>query len=137
MNMDFIMAPAIVGIVFLSIYKIFELIVRRKERMTIIEKFSGIDCKDMKLPDLSSEKIFGRFVSLRFGCLFLGIGLGLLIGIAICTNLRPAGILLGDSVFEMRNVAAMVNGASVMLFGGLGMLISFIIESIMSRKEKK
>lgn len=36
--MDFIMVPLIVGIVCAGIYRLFDLFVRKKERLTIIEK---------------------------------------------------------------------------------------------------
>ena len=41
--MDFIMVPLTTGIVFAAIYGLFELFVRRKERLAIIEKIGGQD----------------------------------------------------------------------------------------------
>ena len=38
--MDFITAPLVVGFICLGIYALFELFVRRKERLLIIEKIS-------------------------------------------------------------------------------------------------
>ena len=45
--MDFIMAPAICGIFVLGFYKLFELFVCRKERLSIIEKMGDKFTPDM------------------------------------------------------------------------------------------
>ena len=79
--MDFIMVPLIVGIVCAGIYGLFELFVRKKERLAIIEKIGDkLDpSADVKigLPRLSANFSFS---SLKAGCLLAGVGLGLLVG---------------------------------------------------------
>ncbi|MDR2935976.1 MAG: hypothetical protein LBU80_01350, partial [Rikenellaceae bacterium] len=86
--MDFITIPAVVGIVALGVYKLFELFVRKKERMMIVEKidFSNSDGKPI---DVNIAGNPGKFPALRFGCLFAGIGLGLLIAFFIVSLYYP------------------------------------------------
>ena len=81
--LDFLMVPLVVGIICAGIYGLFELFVRRKERLAIIEKIgekldaSSFEGK-LRLPSYGvSLRSFG---SLKGGCLLAGIGLGLLVG---------------------------------------------------------
>ena len=81
--MDFIMVPAVIGIITLGIYKLFELFVRKKERLTILDKIG-----DKLTPDILSGKIdFSTdipklsFSALKFGCLFMGLGIGIIISV--------------------------------------------------------
>ena len=83
--MDFIMVPTILAIITLGIYKLFELFVCKKERLTIIEKMG-----EKFTPDMLEHKInFSStgnfsFSALKLGCLLTGMGLGLLVGYVIC-----------------------------------------------------
>jgi hypothetical protein len=135
--MDFIMAPTITGIVFLGIYKLFELFVRRRERLIMIEKMS-----EKFDPSMIEDKLnFANqkstpFVTLKFACLFLGIGLGLLVGFLIAQLYFPEQ--LNGKSFESYNAISeslgIVYGSSTLLFGGLGLLIAFLIEMRMTKK---
>ena len=68
--MDFIMVPTILAIITLGIYKLFELFVCKKERLTIIEKMG-----EKFTPDMLEHKInFSStgnfsFSALKLGCL--------------------------------------------------------------------
>ena len=71
--LDFIMVPAVMGIIVLGIYKLFELFVRKKERLIIIEKIG-----DKLTPDMLNAKIefpvrIPNFSSaaLKIGCLLM------------------------------------------------------------------
>ena len=115
--MDFITAPLVVGFICLGIYALFELFVRRKERLLIIEKISErMDIADLgkrlSLPSYGLPRF--SFSSLKTGCLLMGIGLGILVGF-FCS----------------------AYGASVLLFGGLGLIVAFVIETNMKKKEDK
>lgn len=134
--MGIIIAPFIVGIVAYAIYKLFELILRRKERLMIVEKLNpNADNTNFNLSNLfGSTNLIGRFTALRAGCLLLGLGLGLICGIIISANINLSGVL---SNFRGGELIAIINGASIMLFGGLGMLASFMIENKMSKKGKE
>ena len=120
--LDFIMVPAIFGIVTLGIYKLFELFVCKKERLLIIEKMG-----EKFTPDMLEHKInfssIGKFSStaLKFGCLFMGIGLGLLTAFIIHYNCYE--------FFDKEwRICTTMYGACVLIFGGFGLLIAFLIE---------
>ena len=128
--MDFIMVPAVLGIIVLGIYKLFELFVRKKERLIIIEKIG-----DKLTPDMLNAKIefparIPNFSSaaLKFGCLFMGLGIGMLVAFAVHYN-------FADFVESSYQIRSAVYGSCVLLFGGLGLLIAFIVELKVSKKK--
>ena len=128
--MDFIMVPTVMGIITLGIYKLFELFVRKKERLMIIDKIG-----DKLTPDILNGKIdFSTnipkfsFSALKFGCLFMGLGIGLLVAFAVHYN-------FADFVENAYFLRSTVYGSCVLLFGGLGLLIAFIIELKISKKK--
>ena len=128
--MDFIMVPAVIGIITLGIYKLFELFVRKKERLTIIDKIG-----DKLTPDILSGKIdFSTdipklsFSALKFGCLFMGLGIGILVAFAVHYN-------FADFVESSYQIESAIYGSCVLLFGGLGLLIAFIVELKVSKKK--
>lgn len=136
--MDFISIPLTCAIVFAAIYGIFELFARRKERLAIIEKLgekidtSAIEGK-FRLPGLSTNFSFS---SLKAGALLAGVGLGLLIGFFINFGVMQSTAYTDDHWFrnEMMGVAY---GASVLLFGGLGLIIAFVLEMKIIKREPK
>lgn len=120
--MDFITVPLTTGIIVLGIYKLFELFACRRERIMLIEKGNG------SLPDEKAAKRYGlplSFSTLKCGCLLLGIGIGLLLGYLICAASIP-GFLEGN--FAYYGLPSLVFGACVLLMGGVGLLVAFIIE---------
>ena len=127
--LDFIMVPLVCGIFVLGFYKLFELFVCKKERLLIIEKMGEKFTPDMLEHKLSFSSI-GKFSSsaLKFGCLFMGLGLGLLIGYLICTATLEGYTEMGSDRFNYRETSSVVYGACILLFGGLGLLTAFLIE---------
>lgn len=128
--MDFIMVPAVIGIITLGIYKLFELFVRKKERLMIIDKIG-----DKFTPEILSGKIdFSTNIpklsssALKFGCLFMGLGIGMLVAFAVHYN-------FADFVESSYQIRSAVYGSCVLLFGGLGLLIAFIVELKVSKKK--
>lgn len=135
--MDFIMAPALFGIVTLGIYKFSELIICRRERLNIIEKMGEKLSPEMlenkiNLPSVGNVS----FSALKFGCLFMGLGLGLLIGYLICTMTLEGYAEIGSERFgrNLRETISVVYGACVLLFGGIGLLTAFLIELKINKK---
>ena len=128
--MNFIMVPLIIGIICAGIYGLFELFVRKKERLAIIEKIgdkldpSAFDAK-IGLPRLSTNFSFS---SLKAGCLLVGVGLGILFGFFLSISVEAC-----DN-YEMQSA---VYGASVLLFGGLGLIIAFVLEMKLSKDKNK
>lgn len=137
--MDFISVPVVVGIVFYGVYKLFELFVCKNERLKIIDKlgdkFSANDISGkMTLPSYKRSDF--SFSTLKGGFLMLGIGLGLLIGFFICT-MSSRSYLSGNADWSAQQIFGIVYGACVLLFGGLGLLVAFIIEMKLSKKDRK
>ena len=110
----------VLGITF-AIYKIFELFVRRNERMAMIEKLNISDGAIIP-PDITNwfTPPTPSSWALRIGLLLMGVGLGL--GISSFVH------MIGD----FRNDDPMYFGLT-MFFGGLGLLVAYIIE----QKQKK
>lgn len=136
--MDFITAPLVVGFICLGIYALFELFVRRKERLLIIEKISErMDVTDLgkrlSLPSYSLPRF--SFNSLKAGCLLMGIGMGILVGFFF--NLIIAAYRHSLDFYNEYQAISSAYGASVLLFGGLGLIIAFIIETKMKKKGSK
>jgi hypothetical protein len=129
--MDFITAPLVVGIITLGIYRFFELFVRRKERMAIIEKYGVAPGTENHIFSSTYGNGFG---ALKIACLMLGVGLGLLVGFFIGLFWNNHHITAGDQ-WHIRETLGIVYGASVLLCGGLGLLIAFFVEQKYAQKE--
>ncbi|MDL2245586.1 hypothetical protein LJC54_08835, partial [Parabacteroides sp. OttesenSCG-928-J18] len=122
--MDFISIPLVVGICIAGVYGLFDLFVRKKERLAIIEKMSekiSSIAFDGKLTMPSFNRF--SFSALKVGFLMAGIGLGLLV--AFFLHIGLADIIEGNEWYR-REIASVLYGASVLLFGGIGLLIAFI-----------
>ena len=134
--MDFISVPVICGIFVLGFYKLFELFVCKKERLAIIEKIGEKFSPDMlenkiNLPSVGNVS----FSALKFGCLFVGIGLGLLVAYLICrTTIDDYVVRNADWNWEVKQTISVIYGACVLLFGGVGLLASFLVELKISKK---
>lgn len=138
--MDFILVPLVVGIITLGIYKLFELFVCRRERITMIEKLGD----KINAGDISSNFSFNvnysrsrfTFGSLKGGLLMIGIGLGLLVAFFICCAAFPNYTIGKEGAWNVERQASLVYGACVLFFGGAGLLSAFLIEMNIHRKEK-
>lgn len=134
--MDFITAPLIVFIVFAGIYGLFELFVRRRERLAIIEKMGDkLDASSLggnRFSFLGGNRF--SFGTLKVGCLLVGLGVGLLVGFFICNGF-VAGYGSGD--WHVDNIVALINGACVLIFGGIGLLTAFFLEKAYVKREGK
>ena len=120
--LDFIMVPLVCGIFVLGFYKLFELFVCKKERLLIIEKMGEKFTPDMLEHKISFSSIGSMsFSALKFGCLFMGLGLGLLTAFAIHYNFQYF-------ISKQWDIQSMVYGACVLIFGGLGLLTAFLVE---------
>ena len=88
----------------------------------IIEKMGEKFTPDMLEHKLNFSSIGNMsFSALKFGCLFMGFGLGLLAAFAIHYNFQ-------DFVSKKWDIQSMVYGACLLLFGGFGLLTAFLIE---------
>ena len=123
----------VLGIVY-GIYKLFELFVRRKERMFLIEKMSFGDGM-VAPPDFS--KWFSpptpKFGALRIGLLLIGLGLG--IGVAVFLNnfLDWQNMINAGKLPNQHG--EILYFSLMMLFGGLGLVIAYLMEQKNLKKE--
>lgn len=135
----------IVGIITLGIYRLFELFVRRKERMAIIDKLQAnvdpsVFANKLNLPLLGQTRMkMSSSWPLRASLLLTGVGLGLLIAFflefALTNSMRPVFASYDYSVRDnIKDSIAIIYLASVSLFGGLGLLAAYLIEQ---KKEKQ
>ena len=126
-----IMVPAVCGMFIFGFLKLFELFVCKKERLLIIEKMGEKFTPDMLEHKINFSSIGSMsFSALKFGCLLMGLGLGLLIGYLICSTTLEGYTNTGDVRlnYNMRETSSIVYGSCVLLFGGLSLLIAFLIE---------
>lgn len=134
--MDFISVPVVCGIFVLGFYKLFELFVCKKERLAIIEKMGEKFSPDMLENKINLSSVGNvSFSALKFGCLFMGLGLGLLMAYLICTTtIENYATPNADWGWEVRQTVSVIYGACVLLFGGIGLLSAFLVELKISKK---
>ena len=135
--MEFITIPLVVGIICASLYGLFELILRRKERLAIIEKIDGkIDASSFEgrlgLPSYKGSKI--TFSALKLGSLLAGIGLGLLIAFFIHIGFKMSPAYYQGDQYFVHEMVSVLYGSLVLLGGGAGLIVAFIIELKMGKK---
>lgn len=118
----------IVGFIVLGIYKVIELFVRRRERILIIEKFSGAAAsmnsdalKAMMSDSLSLPKSSGPWSTLKWASLALGMGLGIFGACMLDVFCLP------DSVSW--TVQSSIFSSLALIGAGLGLLIAFLCEN--------
>ena len=137
--MEFIAAPLIIGLIAYFTYMTFELFARKKERLSLIEKMgqdlAPIDPSVLKSQFTSLLPTFSKksFTSLRIGCLITGLGIGLLVGLFIVLYMRTSNLEYGHRGHELHSIALC---SSVLIFGGLGLIISYLVEKKDLKKEE-
>lgn len=121
MNLD---AVLIVGIIAFGVYSLFALFVHRKERLKIIDKM------DLSRPTDSDVKVNmniwsgdKKFTALRAGLLLAGMGLGLLVAFLIILVNFEKIMRMGST-----QTSTLIYTAAVLFFGGLGLLVAYLIE---------
>jgi hypothetical protein len=128
--MDFIMVPAVMTIITLGVYKLFELFVCKKERIMLIEKMDERGLL-MDTPKLRGSSF--SFSALKIGCLLAGMGLGLLLGYLICYATIP-NYFTADRDWMYRETVSLIYGACVLGVGGIGLIVAFITELKLNKK---
>jgi len=133
----------IIGVITFGIYRLFELFVRKKERMAIIEKL-GEQIKisdtnvDLNLPLFQQQKNMsnGNW-ALRISLLLIGIGIGLIVGYGFEFAATGGDLskYSGDWTFQRK--IQIVYFAGIAIFGGIGLLIAYFIEPKQKGKENK
>ncbi|GBU06687.1 hypothetical protein AwDysgo_00180 [Bacteroidales bacterium] len=134
----------VVGFLVLGVYRIFELYVRRKERIMMIEKIQeGLTFPSMDTlsADAFKPSLFPKtnqsFSTLKVALLMVGLSLGLIVAFVI--QFAIAGNMLIASNFEykvtrgFKELTEIIFFACPCFFGGLGLLAAYFIE----REEEK
>ena len=146
---DFAVAAGFIGVTFF-IYKWFELLILKKERMNIIQRLEGESLMEYakRIPiglgrgntvgadAVCAEKIHPvqpQAKGLRWGLLMLGIGLGVFMGVLFAYDIDMRGF---ENIYSPRYMCELIIGAWTILGGGLGLVLAFIIERIMYKKEE-
>jgi hypothetical protein len=117
----------IVGFIVLGVYKIIELLVRRKERLTFIEKLVVLyeDKKiadSLHLPNISFGNGQSGSWALRISLLLIGVGIGCLLSFFTMYHLSGNTSVHGG----MREFLTF---SFISIFGGIGLLTAYLIES--------
>ena len=135
--MDWIMIPLNCLIVFGTIYKVVELFVRKRERLMLINKLTEVSNIDFKGINLYSSG--SKFTALRIGWLMLGVGIGFLVGFLINMMATYGKYAYDfDSVWRFHtHVAGVVYIASICIFGGWGLLMSYRAEQRAEHPEER
>ena len=104
MGVEIIVPVALFATIFGIVYVVIS--ARNKERISLIEK--GADAEIFH----AKTRTYGKYVSLQFGLLVIGIAIGILLGAV----LEEVGLEEEPAYFSM-----------IMLFGGLGLLTYYFI----------
>ena len=128
--MDFT-AIIVVPTIFYFTYKLLESLVRRKERMMIIEKLETLQPQSLQISEAFGSTDFfpnKKFSGLRMGLLLAGIGLGLIVAWALMTIIYVEYKSYLEESYRFRDVLNFLYLAAPALFGGIGLIISYVIE---------
>jgi hypothetical protein len=120
----------VMGIITLGIYKIFELFVRRNERISMIEKLSNINPEVLNsrinFPVYRDESA-GSW-SIRIGLLLAGVGLGVIVAIIVDMNTAIPQYYKGELFYQTRSMINALYPSCAAVFGGIGLVIAYFIE---------
>lgn len=134
---NLISVPLVFLIVAFFLYKFFELLICRKERHMIIERMDPASLLDYA--KISGLRVGGGVPSetprpshaaawpLRIGAVLVGLGLGIVLG-----RILAEFVYVGDNVYRMDEIVL----GCILLCGGLGLLIAFIIEHKLYDKQQ-
>ncbi|MDE7126216.1 MAG: hypothetical protein K2O12_07055 [Muribaculaceae bacterium] len=119
------------AIVFVSIYKMIELFVRRNERMAIINKLHTENSRNIDFGKLNINSALGssqKFTALKWGAFAIGLGIGLLVYFIIVINC--------SEIDEFYFLKSTLSGSLCLIGGGLGLIIAFLIENAMQKSDR-
>jgi len=133
-------AVIVVPTVMYFVYKFLEVLIRRKERMMLVEKLETLQPDSLQICEAfssNSGNLFPnkRFSGLRIGLLLAGIGLGLIVAWALLLAFYPT-FISSTSSYVFRQMFQFIFLASPACFGGLGLIISYFIEQKVIKGER-
>jgi hypothetical protein len=133
----------IVGFVVLGIYKLFELFVRKGERMALIEKLpvflnAGKEGNVINLPEISFlKKDYGSW-PLRLSLLFMGVGLGCLLAFLVQYSMFDFSRYNIDEWrgrLEVEHIRFVLYFSFIAVFGGFSLFVAYLIERQQAKKQ--
>ena len=147
---DFAVAASIIGVAFF-IYKWFELIILKKERMNIIQRLEGESLMEYakRIPiglgrgntvgadAVCAEKIHPvqpQAKALRWGMLLVGIGLGAVTSIFFAYDIDWQSI---SDTYRAHSLLEFFVGSWIVLCGGLGLVLAFVIERALYKNKEE
>ena len=144
--MNFLTPIFVVGFIVLGIYKLFELFVRRKERMILIEKLPEVINANevgIKFPEISfGKRDYGSW-ALRFALLLVGVGLGCLLAFIVQCGLQYSLFDLSKLNMddwhvreEISNLRFVLYFSFIAIFGGLSLFAAYLIERKQTKKQR-
>jgi hypothetical protein len=124
----------IMGFIVLGTYKTIELVVRRKERLAIVENLAKLsESKEVsgkiQLPDISFGYRDYGYWPLRVSLLLVGIGAGCLLSFLFQLNAFGGIERYWEHYRQYSGLIILINFACISLLGGIGLLIAYLIES--------
>lgn len=133
--MDFISVPLVLFIIFESLYRIIKLYATRRERILYIERMSEQppvapgSMPPAFYPPMPYDAVStsNRFTALRWAMVLVGIGVGMFFGIMIDLAINPS--LIQHPYDFIDGLYSVIFTSSMFVFGGLGLVIAYIIES--------
>ncbi|GHU88507.1 hypothetical protein FACS1894155_03500 [Bacteroidia bacterium] len=144
--MSELMAILIVGIITLGVYRLFELFVKKKERLAIIDKLvGGISSGEIK--EALNFPMFGKIGfsysswALKISLLMIGVGLGAIIAFFIQYQVIGDLLLQNHGDWEIRRnlhgFQEIIYLSCIAIFGGIGLLSAYLIELKQRDKDRK
>ena len=128
-------AIIIVPTIFYFLYKFCESLIRRRERIELVQKLDLANlqalhsAEALNVLDYMPNK---RFSGLRSGLLCIGIGIGLIIAWTLTVTLYPRigsyRESFGSDFHTFKNMFNIIYLAAPAVFGGIGLITSYLIE---------
>lgn len=131
--MDFLMIPLNMLIVFGTIYKLFELFVRKQERIMLINKIVEISKVDLRNIDIRMGSYSNW--AIRIGAMMIGVGLGLFVAFVLNGMFTNGQYWKVTESHGYWRLAEIIYGSCVCFFGGIGLLIAYAVERNAQKKK--
>ena len=130
MNFSFLIPILVILFISVTTYLIIELFVRRKERIMMIEKMTELKSEDLEKSRAALLTNYGlpsfHFNGMRWGFLFIGIGLGIIVGFVILALSIGHSYINGD--YQNYELVSIVYGSCICIFGGVMLVGSYFLE---------
>ena len=132
----------IVGFLVLGIYKLFELFVRKSERMALIDKLPAFlntneAGKVINFPEIAFMKKDSGSWPLRVSLLFVGVGLGCLLAFFVQYNMFDFSgwdIEKWGTRQEIAHIRLVLYFSFIAICGGLSLFVAYLIERGQGKK---